>query len=73
MTFTSFNFLFFPLFFLYYSSKQGSVTFWNAPLCIKPLLFLARTVVRKQVSPAEIKNLSIPRHLVDYLLYKEWE
>lgn len=53
--------------------KKGMVTFWSAPLCIKPLLFLARTVIRKSVPLQEIPHLAIPRHLVDYLLYKEWD
>ncbi|XP_035225775.1 WD repeat and SOCS box-containing protein 1-like isoform X1 [Stegodyphus dumicola] len=54
-------------------SKHGPVTFWNAPLCIKSLLYLTRIAIRRLVPPEELGNLGIPKHLVEYLSYKTWE
>ncbi|KAF8787347.1 WD repeat and SOCS box-containing protein 1 [Argiope bruennichi] len=54
-------------------NRQGSVSFWNASICIKSLLYLSRISIRKIVSAEHVHKLSIPKCLLDYLLYKELE
>ncbi|GFQ76039.1 WD repeat and SOCS box-containing protein 1 [Trichonephila clavata] len=54
-------------------NKYGSVSFWNAPACIKSLLYLSRISIRKVVSAENVPQLGIPKSLEDYLLYKELE
>ncbi|GFX52426.1 WD repeat and SOCS box-containing protein 1 [Trichonephila clavipes] len=54
-------------------NKYGSVSFWNAPACIKSLLYLSRISIRKVVSAENVPQLGIPKSLEEYLLYKELE
>ncbi|GFY47132.1 WD repeat and SOCS box-containing protein 1 [Trichonephila inaurata madagascariensis] len=54
-------------------NKYGSVSFWNAPACIKSLLYLSRISIRKVVSAENVPQLGIPKSLEGYLLYKELE
>ncbi|XP_054709870.1 WD repeat and SOCS box-containing protein 1-like isoform X2 [Uloborus diversus] len=54
-------------------NRYGPVTFWRASLCVKPLLFLSRIAVRKMIPSEDIQSLLIPKRLIDYLLYKEFE
>ncbi|GFT58278.1 WD repeat and SOCS box-containing protein 1 [Nephila pilipes] len=54
-------------------NKYGSVSFWNAPACIKSLLYLSRISIRKVISAENVPQLGIPKSLVDYLLYNELE
>lgn len=54
-------------------SRHGRVSLWNSVPCIKSLLFLSRISVRQFIPKEQIKQLHLPRQLIDYLLYKEWE
>ncbi|XP_042908906.1 WD repeat and SOCS box-containing protein 1 isoform X1 [Parasteatoda tepidariorum] len=54
-------------------SRSGPVSFWKAPLCVKSLKYLSRIAVRKSVGAESVPELCIPKSLVEYLLYKEWE
>lgn len=54
-------------------TKTGAVSFWQATMAVKPLLFLCRITIRRLTPPESVGDLFIPKRLTNYLLYKEWE
>ncbi|XP_076340067.1 WD repeat and SOCS box-containing protein 1-like isoform X2 [Tachypleus tridentatus] len=54
-------------------TREGKVSFWQAAMSVKPLLYLCRLVIRRQTPPETVENLLIPKRLTNYLLYRELE
>ncbi|XP_076345651.1 WD repeat and SOCS box-containing protein 1-like isoform X2 [Tachypleus tridentatus] len=52
-------------------TREGNVSFWQAAMSVKPLLYLCRLVIRRQIPPEKVEKLFIPKQLMNYLLYKE--
>jgi WD repeat/SOCS box-containing protein 1 len=56
-------------------TRGGAASIYETRSCIKPLLFLCRTVIRRfdALLSSQFNSTYLPKHLVNYIHYKDLE
>lgn len=58
--------------FCIFSSRDGSVRFWECPRSVASLQHLCRMALRRVLSTQQVYALSIPQCMQDYLAYRSF-